>query len=75
MERTLRSRQCVAFGFQIGEWDGTKLSGTWAAEGASGVISITPAADKIILQWEKSKDPGKRFAIVKSEVDTLVRLR
>jgi serine/threonine-protein kinase len=67
-------RPDVAFGFQMGEWDGTKLSGVWAAEGATGVISITPSADKIILQWEKSKDPGNRFAIVKSAADTLVRL-
>jgi hypothetical protein len=66
-------RPDVAFGFQIGKWDGTKLSGAWAAEGAIGVISITPSADKIIVQWEKSKDPGNRFALAKSGADTLVR--
>ncbi len=68
-------RPDVNFDFRIDAWNGAKLSGTWASEGATGVISIAPAPEKIVVQWEITKDSGKRFSVTRSGADTLVPMQ
>jgi hypothetical protein len=65
-------RPDMSSAFRIEFWDGAKLSGTWASEGATGIIRIAPAGDKIILDWRKAFDRGQRFATA-GGTNTLVR--